>query len=166
MKHAVKSLFAVAALGATGLLLLADAAEKCSHSAQTAHFAVHGSCGPDGILTLSSPKDACDLTVSGAEDLNLPPQGRFSYGGQDSKPVYKLDQGWWTLTENRVFPAGSLSDGGSPADGGQSVLYGYRECISSLEDGVLYLRCTERAQDPAETEPRVVSTCESVLTPR
>ncbi|PTL84714.1 hypothetical protein [Vitiosangium sp. GDMCC 1.1324] len=160
MKHFVKSLAAVIILGVTGFLLLADSAESCPHPKRSARFTVSGACGPTGTLSITANKDACDFDVSGAEETQLPPRGRYFWSGNSppGKPTYDLYEGHWTLYENRTYAG--------PSDGGPAPTSGYRECMASLESDVLKLRCTEKAEYASEPEPRVLSTCESVLTPQ
>ena len=160
MKHLVKSLCAVVVLGATGVLLLADSAEKCSHAQQNASFSVSEGCGPAGTLSLSVSKDACYLDVSGADALQLPSEGRFT------SSTYDLIRGSWNLTGTRIYDSADLADGGWPSDGGHESVTASRECVTAQDGDVLKLQCTDRAESPSDAEPRVLATCEATLTPQ
>ena len=164
MKPLVKSLCAVLVLGATGVLLLADSAEKCPHAKQSASFAISEGCGPAGTLSISVPADVCYFQLSGADALQLPAEGRY-WTDAEGHRSYDLVQGTWQLTGTRTYATQTLADAGWPSDGGDTFVNAARECFTSHEGDELKLRCTDRAQVSSEPEPRVLGTCEATVTP-
>lgn len=165
MKHLVKSLCALTLLGATGVLLLADSAEKCDHAQQSASFALSEGCGPAGTLSLSVEKDACYINVSGADTLQVTTQGNYVQD-EAGNWTYDLIKGNWRLTGTVPYDISNMADAGWPQDAGFTSVTAARECLSSHEGDVMKLRCTDRAQAPSDTEARVLATCEATLTPQ
>jgi hypothetical protein len=125
----LRPLLAVAAITATFVLLLADSAQKCPHSAQTVTFVADDGCLAGGhyLVSSSGNGDSCALNFGG-DDVGLPSgataSGEFS-GGQ-----YDLNAASWMVSG--PASARPLPDGGArapvqrycsavPADGGLSV---------------------------------------------
>jgi len=71
--------------------------QLCMHTAQSVSFQVSGTCGPSGIITVSSPQDECFVTVAGAAAVGLPAAGRFNFVS-GAQTVELLKDGW-TLSD-------------------------------------------------------------------
>jgi hypothetical protein len=109
-------------LAATACLLLTGCEEECAHEAQSATFAVQGTCGPEGLLHLTAPENRCELEVSGAEALNLPSAGLIHpMENVADAALYDLYEGPWELVDDA------------------------RRCRTERETGGLKLRCEDTA---------------------
>lgn len=71
--------------------------QGCTHGAQSVRFEVTSSCGPTGVITVSSPQDECFITVEGAAAVGLPAAGRFDTAAGTQSVDLKKDP--WTLSD-------------------------------------------------------------------
>jgi len=171
MNALVRSLATLAVLLTTALLLVADSPpgepweNPCMPPAQSVSFAVSGTCGPGGVITLAQKDSDCRLRVEGAEAVNLPGQAGFQTLYQQSPPDFRA--GGWML-EGEWPPAGNEQDGGSDdagQDGGSDdagTRRLYRTCRAEREEEHLRLRC----EDSDGWRGSLLTTCEAVLTPQ
>ncbi|WP_426754833.1 hypothetical protein [Myxococcus sp. Y35] len=160
MKALLMNLATAAVLVMTALLLVADSAKECSHSAQDVTFDVgHNTCGLPGILRVSTAEAQCVLDVEVDERTGLPAAGDV-YGG-----AVDLRQGNnWYLADTNVFITLSADGGTLPTDAGSGRSVEVNRTCEVLPEGeVLRLRCTARKADLANEQ---VHACEAILTPR
>jgi hypothetical protein len=88
-----------------------NAPKPCYHATETLTFQVTGTCGPEGSITVTSPKDECAVAVTGASAVGLPSAGRFNTPDE----VVSLARSPWDLSgylpESQV-PVGPQADAG------------------------------------------------------
>jgi hypothetical protein len=101
----------------------------CPTTAQSVTFTAAGSCGGGagtGMVTISTQKGLCTLTVKGGPAVGLPSEGQFS--GTATQTGYDLSKGNWYLF---------VSEGNS--DEGSIDI----ECDESMSSsGVITLSCS------------------------
>ena len=114
LRHRLSLVGQLAALFTTSYFLIATSrpadyptpyfnSQVCTHPAQSVIFGVTSTCGPVGIITVSSPLDECFVTVAGAAAVGLPGAGRFDgYSGERSMDLLKDA---WTLSDTPPDPA-------------------------------------------------------------
>lgn len=69
--------------------------QHCYHASETQTFQVTGTCGPQGVIIVTSPADECAIAVRGAGAVGLPSAGRFSTSADDT---VSLASSPWTLS--------------------------------------------------------------------
>lgn len=155
-KTLLKSLAAGIAMVGTGLALLGDSARECPDAQEiNISFAVEGTCGAPGTLTITREAAKCDAvaTFSGGE-TGLP------IGLSLSDTLADPMQGGWSLMGS--FTSDIPSPCGSP-DAGAAIFNASRECVAFAVDAThVRLACTGMHFDCQAPEPEFA--CEATLT--
>lgn len=141
----------VVLLGTSWVLVATSRPRDCSQAVESVAFRVEGTCGPTGVVVISTD-GRCGLTVDGGPEVLLPSTGnklddgplasaRLSLGG----PVQDLDGGPVPLTD------GGLRFSPDGCDGGCPFTQNYRSCTGSpVDGGVFELSCLTDDTDPCE----------------
>jgi hypothetical protein len=129
-------------------------AQECPTQPQSVNYAVEGSCGNSGIITVLVPMaDTCDISVIENENIGLPHTGTFAPSA--AKTNYKLSEGGWTL---QPPPSGMLGDNG-----------GLDCSITSVTGNETTLKCSitvcSVVGDDDEPTCTFAGSCEAHLTP-
>ena len=138
----LKSVFAVGALAATAVFLIATSREPCARStaAQTVAFSVTGSCGESPRAVITALSGRCDFTLTGAQ--GLPTTGEIGMMTSDVR------RGGWALFGGVVvpLPPDAGVDGGDPRLRGDGGIVVNRSCLARDGDGgIVLLDCTTSA---------------------
>ena len=143
----------VAVLLGTAWVMVATSRPPCSGKLpETVTFQVAGTCGPAGVVVISSDA-TCQLTVDGGASVLLPDLGTQTESGPLATSTIFLGGAVRDLDGGRI----PLPDGGTrpaPSDeypggcvGGCPFIGTERRCSGAFDGGVLELECFTEADE-------------------